>query len=182
MTVWVYAPGEDPAIVGRGCVEPGEAAAAAPPTITPGMVARAFRRVPLPDSTLTVQPPGGETLVNFDTLFSTQAGSFTHTLNMLGQRVELDITPASFTWEHGDGTQQTSTTPGVAFSENLPMDAYISHEYAEADVTVHPSVDTTWSARFRVNNGPWQPVDGTVTMDGDPAALTVLEASPRLTR
>jgi hypothetical protein len=40
----------------------------ATPTVTPGMVAAAFRRIPLPESELNVQPPNGRTLVNFDTL------------------------------------------------------------------------------------------------------------------
>lgn len=183
MTVTQHTPGQADAFAGYTCAEPGEAGATpAAPTITPGMITRAFRRVPLPESTLTIQPPGGETLVNFDTLFSTQAEPFTHTLTMLGQTVELDITPTSFTWQHGDGTHQTTTTPGVPFHENLPQDTYISYQYDDADHTVHPAVDTTWTARFRINNGPWQPVDGTVTMTGDPTTLTILEASPRLAR
>ena len=49
-----------------------------------------------PASTLVVQPPGGKTLVNFDTLFRTEAEPFTRTVRLLGHRVDLEITPASF--------------------------------------------------------------------------------------
>ena len=45
------------------------------------------------------------------------------------------------------------------------------------------SVDTTWSAQFRVVGQPnWRPVDGTVTIDGAPVTVAVLEAKPQLVR
>ncbi len=49
---------------GNNCPED---AVAAPPEVTPGLVLRAFRRIPLPASEVVVQPPGGRTLVNLDT-------------------------------------------------------------------------------------------------------------------
>ena len=45
---------------------------------------------------------------------------------------------------------------------------------------VAPRVDTTWSARFRVNGGPSRPVAGTVVIAGRPVGLRVLEAQPNL--
>jgi hypothetical protein len=55
-----------------GLILPGgnncpEDTVAAPPEVTPGLVLRALRRVPLPASELVVQPPGGRTLVNLET-------------------------------------------------------------------------------------------------------------------
>ena len=60
------------------------------------------------------------------------------------------------------------------------MTDYISHQYTDAQVTVQPRVDTTYSARFRVNGGAWQDVAGTVTIDGAPVELRVVEAQPQL--
>ena len=68
-----------------------------------------------PGLQLVVQPPGGKTLVNFDTLFRTEAEPFTRTVRLLGHRVDLEITPASFSWSHGDGTRQVTSDPGRAF-------------------------------------------------------------------
>jgi len=45
---------------------------------------------------------------------------------------------------------------------------------------VGPSVDTTYSAQFRVNGSAWEPVVGTVTMAGAPVGLQVRTASPTL--
>jgi hypothetical protein len=150
--------------------------------VTAPRVLQAFRRIPLPESRLVVQPPGGRTLVNFDTLFHTEAEPFMRTVRLLGQRVQLEITPSAFTWHHGDGTSQTTHEPGVAYERGRPMSDYVSNRYADADVTVRPSVDTIWSARFRVNGGPWRDVEGTVTMRGAPASLRVVEARPVLVR
>jgi hypothetical protein len=61
------------------------------------------------------------------------------------------------------------------------MDSYITHQYTDANVTVHPRVDTTYSAEYSVDGQPFQPVIGTVTIDGAPVSLQVVEARPVLT-
>ena len=43
-----------------------------------------------------------------------------------------------------------------------------------------PSVDTTYTAAFRVNGGPWRDVPGSVTIAGPPVDLQVLTATPTL--
>lgn len=143
------------------------------------IVARAFRRIPLPESEIVIQPPGGRTLVNFDTLFRTEAHPVTRTVRLLGHRVQLRARPSSFVWRPGDGTVFTTTQPGRAYRKRLPMSSYVSHRYTEA-TSVRPRVDTTWSARFRVDGGPWRPVAGTVTIDGAPVELRVVEARAQL--
>lgn len=45
---------------------------------------------------------------------------------------------------------------------------------------VQARVVTTHSADWRIGDGPWTPVDGPVTIAGDPVALTVLTATPQL--
>ncbi len=150
-----------------------------PPTVTPGAVLRAFRRVPLPESELVIQPPGGQTLVGLETIFSTQARGFTEELRLLGRRVELAIEPSSYTWVNGDGTSQTTDWPGRRWRRGLPMSSYVSHVYDEP-VRVVTRVDTTWTARFRVARGDWQEVPGTVTIEGEESPLRVRSASPRL--
>jgi hypothetical protein len=41
-------------------------------------------------------------------------------------------------------------------------------------------VDTTYTATYRVNGGPWAEVPGSVTVAGAPVALEVLTATPVL--
>ena len=138
------------------------------------MVAEAFRSVDLPASELTVQPPNGRTLVNFETNFYTEQGSFTRQVRLLGRRVELRIWPSQFAWRFGDGRSLSTREPGAPYP-----DLEVTHDYrAKGDVS--PSVDTTYAAQFSVDGGPWRPVDGTVTIPGDPVQLEVLTATPEL--
>lgn len=178
-TVWAHYPSGETESVGEQCFRPSEAPAAAA-TITAGDVLRAFRRIPVPASEVSIQPPGGETLVNLDTIFSTEADSFTRTIGLLGHRVELDITPAEFTWVNGDGTVQVTDWAGKPWAKGTPLHEFITHRYENAARTVQPRVDTTWTARYRVNGGAWQDVGGTVTITGEPFDLTVLSAEPQL--
>jgi hypothetical protein len=141
---------------------------------TPGLVAAAFRRLPLPEAELVIQPPNGRTLVNFDTNFYTEQGELTRTVTLLGRQVELRIWPASFGWRFGDGKAEQSTSPGAAYP-----DLEITHNYAHKG-RVSPSVDTTYAAQFRVDGGPWRDVAGTVTIPGSPQQLRVVEARPVL--
>ncbi|MCW2764820.1 MAG: hypothetical protein JWO11_779 [Nocardioides sp.] len=144
------------------------------PTLTPGLIATAFRNLPLPPSVLIVQPPGGKTLVNFATNFYTESGPFTRTVTLLGKRVDLRIWPSRFGWEFGDGESLASTSAGSPFP-----DLEITHGYLRAG-HVGPRVDTTYAAQFSVDGGPWRDVDGTVTIPGAPVDLRVVTASPIL--
>lgn len=176
--VWAHQPDGSSQMVGTYCYQSGEVPAAQ--VLTPAMVLRAFQQVPLPESTLSVQPPGGRTLVNLDTIFSTEAEGFVEAVQLLGRRVELDIRPTSYRWVAGDGTSQVTDWPGRPWAEGVAMEQYVSHVYRDAKVTVRPRVDTTWSARYRVGNGPWRDISESVTIEGEPATLRVLTARPVL--
>lgn len=146
------------------------------PALTPGIVSQALARLPLPPAQLQIQPVNGRTLVNFDTNFYTERDEFTRAVTLLGRRVELRIWPARFTWRFGDGPTMSTTSPGSAYPH-----LEITHSYPNAD-PVRPSVDTTYAAQFRVGNGAWRPVPGTVTIAGDSVPLEVVEATPTLVR
>lgn len=144
------------------------------PTITPAAVATAFRRIPLP-TLRSIAQPGDKTLVNFDTIFHVEAETLRRDIRLLGQAIELTITPSRFRWTFGDGTEQVTTTPGAAY----PTKALV-HRYQRAHVTVNHHVEVTWTATWRVNGGPWQDVPGTVTLDGPATPLRIAEAVPLL--
>jgi hypothetical protein len=142
--------------------------------VTPALVSRAFQRIPLP-ALRSVTQPAGKTLINFDTIFYVQATPLHRTLNLLGQRVELAITPSTFRWVHGDGTTAVTTTPGAAYPAK-----YVVHRYQQAHVTVRQHVEIVWTARWRLNGGPYQDVVGTVTTVGPETPLRIAEATPAL--
>jgi hypothetical protein len=142
--------------------------------VTPELVARALKFVPLPPSSLQVQPPNGRTLVNFETNFFTTTEAFDTAIRLLGRRVDLHIVPSAFGWQFGDGKSATTDEPGAPYPH---LD--VTHSYLSKG-RVAPSVDTTYTARFRVNGGPWRDVPGSVTIPGAPVELQVLTATPVL--
>lgn len=144
------------------------------PQVTPGLVAQAFARIPLP-TYASISQPAGKTLVNFDTIFYAKATSFTRTITLLGQRVELQIAPRSYRWDFGDGTRLTTTVPGAPYPSKQ-----VVHRYEKAHVTVSHRVTVVWGATFRLNGGPAQPVPGTVTKVGPATRIRISEATPVL--
>jgi hypothetical protein len=149
-------------------------AAANRPEITPALVLEAFRRIPLPEQVTHIQP-ARKTLINFDTIFWTDARPFDRTITLLGQGVHLRIRPSGFRWVHGDGTVATTSTGGAPYPAKIVL-----HRYQHAHITVQAHVEVTWSAVYSVNGSPMQPVPGTVTTTGPPTPLRIAEASPAL--
>jgi hypothetical protein len=151
---------------------PQAAPPAAPaPQVTAGVVQTALRRIGLPSLEARTQPED-KTLVNFATIFYTNPRSFTRTLTLLGRRVQIHATPGSFRWHYGDGSTASTSTPGAPYPRTD-----VTHEYADAHTTVETSVDVTYTARFRVGNGPWQTIPGAVTIAGPASPLRVSEAT-----
>ena len=155
------------------CAGPqGPPPAATPkPQVTPGLVLTELRRIGLPSLQARTQPRD-KTLVNFATIFYAEPQTFTRTLTLLGQSVDVEATPTSFTWHYGDGSSATTSTPGAPYPAKD-----VTHSYTDAHTTVQPSVDVTYSARFRVGNGAWQTIPDTVTIAGPAGALRISEAT-----
>jgi hypothetical protein len=149
---------------------PPTAAQTPKPQVTPGLVLNAIRRIGLPQLSVHIQPQG-KTLVNFDTNFYVDPQQFSRTLTLLGQSVDVEATPTGYTWRHGDGTSATTTDPGAPYP-----DLAVTYAYSTA-ATVAPSVQVTYTARFRVGGGAWQQIPGTVTVDGPPTNLLVVEGT-----
>jgi len=136
---------------------------------------REFKRLQWPASELKVQPPGGETLVNLETIFYTDNSSATlQQVRLAGRSVTIEATPASYGWDFGDGTTTTATSPGRAYPDHD-----VFHVYASTG-TVAASVATTYAGRFRIGNGTWQPIPETLTVAGESVGLDILEAKPQL--
>ncbi len=131
----------------------------------------AIRRIGLPELTAQTQP-ADKTLVNFATIFYVEPQPFARTIRLLGQQVDVEASPSEFTWHYGDGTSMTTTTPGAPYPSKE-----ITYSYSDAHTTVSPSVDATYTARFRVNGGAWQDIAETVTIAGPTTDLRISEAT-----
>lgn len=145
------------------------------PELSTSMVANAFKRIPLPQSPLIIQPPDGRTLVNFETNFYTEKERLFRSVTLLGQRIELRIDVHSYTWHFDDGEKLRTSDPGAPFPK-----LQITHNYLQAGA-YRPRLDTTYVADYRVNGGAWQTVPGSVTIEGSPEQLRAVEARPILT-
>ena len=135
------------------------------------MVLNAIRQIGLPSLEIRTQPKD-KTLVNFATIFYAKPEVFTRTIQLLGQQVEVEATPSQYTWHHGDGTTATTTSPGAPYPSKE-----ITYSYTRAHTTVSPSVDVTYTARFRVGGGAWQDIAETVTINGPAGSLRISEAT-----
>lgn len=139
------------------------------------LILREYKRIEWPASELVIQPPDGKTLVNFETNFytpDTQAEE--NEVRLAGRRVTIRAVRASYTFHFGDGTSETTTSPGRPHP-NLD----ITHAYARAK-PVEVSLDTTYAGEYRIGDGPWVPIDETLTVEGAALDLTVVEAIPQL--
>ncbi|MFO6453881.1 MULTISPECIES: hypothetical protein [unclassified Aeromicrobium] len=143
--------------------------------ITPTLVLAETRRVGLPRLHVAVQP-AGSTLVNLETIFHTTAAPFERSVDILDSTVALRATPASYTWHHGDGTTQTTTSPGRPYPA---LD--IVHRYREPG-RASARVDVTYRVAYRIDDGAWQQLDTTITATGPATTLRIREARPVLTR
>ena len=168
-------------IIGTSCYsgappESGGGVGIVRPQVTDALVEREVKRIGLPSASIAVQPPGGATLINFDTIFYTQRPDFARTVELLGYSVDIKAQPTRYTWHHGDGTTQTSDGPGAPYPAKT-----IVHRYSDAHVTVRPSVDVTYKVRWRVGDAAWHALDDTLTASGGSVALEVKEATALLT-
>lgn len=153
------------------CDEPVEQEA---PAISAADILEADELTRLPRLRVTVQPAGA-TLVNLETIFHTTAAPFERTVDILDSTVDLRAVPATYTWHHGDGTTQTTTTPGRPYPA---MD--VIHQYNKPG-HVTPRVDVTYRVTYRIDDGDWQALDTTITAPGPATALRIREARPVLT-
>ena len=142
---------------------------------TPGLARQAVANIPLPGLTLNVQPDG-ETLVNVPTIFWADPQPFETSIDLLGREIEIEATPVSFTWVHGDGTTQTTDHPGKPYPRQD-----ITHRYWQPS-ELEARVDTTYSVRFSIDGGGWTDLGEVLVAAGPATVIDVHEAAPILVR
>ena len=109
-------------------------------------------------SGITRQPPGAKALVSKIVIVYTSGDSQTMETQVGGAPVTIVATPASYTWDWGDGTTTTTKDPGAAYPDHT-----VFHKYSHTADNVVISLTTTWSATYSIEGGPAQPISGTLT-------------------
>jgi hypothetical protein len=148
--------------------------------ITPDLVLHEMKKLTWPSAELTIQPPDHRTLVNLPTIFSTDLDhTQSQTITLLDQSVTIRATPTSWTWHPGDGSASWTTDwPGAAYTSGADVDDLNTVTYADAGVTVHPSVDVVYTGRFHVDGlRGWTDIPQTLTLAGTPVDLEVAQAA-----
>jgi hypothetical protein len=144
------------------------------PAPSPEEVFRYFQTLPLPQLTTRQQPPG-QALVGLPVIFFTDSPTTqTFTVDIRGFTVDITATATSYTWNTGDGTVLTTTSPGAPYPNQT-----ITHDYSSGTYTA--ALTTTWGATYTLDGGAAAAVPGTTTTQGPPVTFTVRQAHTVLT-
>jgi hypothetical protein len=140
------------------------------------LTASQFRRLPLTASTPQIQPADGLGLVHMDVIVWTDPAPQTLTTTVLGVPVTVVATPASYSWDFGDGAPPLVTTdPGGPYPDGTVARPY-DHIGSYAI-----TLTTTWTGRYQVDDaGPWLDVVGTAVTTSTSLPTRVVEAHSRL--
>ncbi len=135
-----------------------------------------FRRLPIAPSVLTVQPARPQVLVNMPTIVYTDPVTQAFTTDLLGYPIEVEATPATFTWDFGDGSDpQVTTSPGHPYPDHD-----VAHPYTRPGVYTI-TLTTAFTGRYRLaGTTTWLDVVGTATTTTTSAPITAVEAPTRL--
>ena len=95
--------------------------------------------------------------------------------NMLAGHVEIELMPSSYVIEYGNGDQATHYTAGkpvTTYPRERPRQTDTSYAYQRSG-NFHAYATVHYTARFRVDGGPWQMMEVTPQATSDPLLIRV---------
>ena len=168
--------------IGLTCLPNEVPGAAKRPTMA--MIEDAFHHTPWAKASIGFQPKGYLTLVNLPSFYQANWSSTGYgpgevdaidPATMFGHAVAIRPKLVSFTYHFGDGaTQGPTTSPGGVYPSGDVRHTYTKAGSYPAYVTV------VWGADFKVDNGPWQPIPTTVSVNQPTQRIEVHTATNRL--
>ncbi|WP_261623299.1 hypothetical protein [Nesterenkonia marinintestina] len=106
---------------------------------------------------------------------------------ILGEEVEIRATPIEYRWDYGDGASRTTSDSGGPLPETTPegepvnpTDAETETSHVYTDTGRYPvTVETVFSAEFRLEDEDWVQIDGTASLESSPGEADIWRASTR---
>lgn len=128
--------------------------------IDPISVAQELRdHVPVPNMTIRANPDVGlVALTSWFWIDGYDGSPITASDALGGVTVEVEIAPQEYRWNFGDGGTLETISPGHPY----PTESDVRHTYEQSSLSPGAftvAVEITFSARYRVNGGAWQPLE-----------------------
>ena len=95
--------------------------------------------------------------------------------DMLAGHVEIELMPSSYVIEYGNGdtaTKYTAGKPVTTYPRERPRETATSYAYQRSG-NFHAYATVHYTARFRVDSGPWQMMEVTPQATSDPLLVRV---------
>ena len=110
--------------------------------------------------------------VNF---YVDDGGPYRLEADMLAGHVEIELMPSSYVIEYGNGDTATNYTAGkpvTTYPRERPRETATSYAYRRSG-NFHAYATVHYTARFRVDGGPWQMMEVTPQATSDPLLVRV---------
>ncbi len=119
-----------------------------------------LNELPVPDISIGANPTTGlVALASWFWLEGYGGEPITSSDTLMNVTVEVEVAPSAYRWTFGDGSSLITTSLGQPY----PAESNIQHVYEQSSLaaggTFLVGVDATFEARYRVNGGPWQPLE-----------------------
>ncbi|HKJ12817.1 MAG TPA: hypothetical protein VJ976_10580 [Ornithinimicrobium sp.] len=140
-----------------------------------------FHRTDFALPQVSVEPPGGRTLVHLPTFYELTwpdegvEPEEVDTTSLVGREVRIRPLFVNATYDFGDGA---SFGPVKSLGGRYP-DGEVQHVYSSKAV-VEPSISVTYGGEYSVDGGDWETIPGSITVDGPGQSLDVLTSRNRL--
>lgn len=125
----------------------------------------------------TGRPEGDPNVYKGDNInfYVDDGGPYRLEADMLAGHVEIELMPSSYVIEYGNGdtaTHYTAGKPVTTYPRERPRQTDTSYAYQRSG-NFHAYATVHYTARFRVDGGPWQMMEVTPQATSDPLLIRV---------